>query len=192
MPNKCRGAIAAIANSPEQKNSMAVKDKTGAKQQRKSAECFFWNCRKEAFASNSCCYGKNLPSRTAKQQSSEGQNGCQTTAKKCREGAVEKKLLHEFLLLLLILVAMGKTYPPKQKNGMAVKDRTGAKQQRKSAERLFWNCRKEAFAWVSATASNSRCHGKNLPSRTEERNGSEGQNGCQTTAKKCQTSCLKL
>ena len=50
---------------------------------------------------------------------------------------VEKKLVHEFLLLLLTLVAMGKTYPPEQKNGMAVKDKTGTKQQRKSAERPF-------------------------------------------------------
>ena len=49
---------------------------------------------------------------------------------------VEKKLLHEFLLLLLPLVAMGKTYPPEQ-NSMAVKDKTGAKQHRKSAERPF-------------------------------------------------------
>ena len=50
---------------------------------------------------------------------------------------VEKKLLHEFLLLLLTLGAMGKTYPPEQQNRMAVKGKTGAKQHRKSAERPF-------------------------------------------------------
>ena len=50
---------------------------------------------------------------------------------------VEKKLLHEFLLLLLTLVAMGKTYPPEQQSSMAVKDKTGAIQHRKSAERPF-------------------------------------------------------
>ena len=42
---------------------------------------------------------------------------------------VEKKLL------LLTLVAMGKTYPPEQQNSKVVKDKTGAKQQRKSAEK---------------------------------------------------------
>ena len=51
---------------------------------------------------------------------------------------VEKKLLHEFLLLLLTIVAMGKSiYPSEQQNSMAVKDKTDAKQHRKSAERPF-------------------------------------------------------
>ena len=52
---------------------------------------------------------------------------------------VEKKLLHEFLLMLLLLplVAMGKAYPPEQQNSMAVKDKTGAKQHPKTAERPF-------------------------------------------------------
>ena len=44
---------------------------------------------------------------------------------------VERKLLYEFLLLLLTLVAMGKTYPPEQQNSMAVKDKTGAIQHQK-------------------------------------------------------------
>ena len=60
-----------------------------------------------ATASNSCRHGKNLPSRTAKQHGSEGQNGCHTTLKKCRTSllkTIEKRLLHEFLLLLLTLV----------------------------------------------------------------------------------------
>ena len=46
---------------------------------------------------------------------------------------VEKKVLHEFLLLLPFLFAMGKTYPPERQNSMAVKDKTGAT----SAEGLF-------------------------------------------------------
>ena len=49
---------------------------------------------------------------------------------------VEKKVLHEFLLLLLFLFFMRKTYPPEQQNRMAVEDKAGAKQHRKSAERL--------------------------------------------------------
>ena len=50
---------------------------------------------------------------------------------------VEKKLLNLFLLLLLFLFFMRKPYPPEQQNSMAVKDKAGAKQHRKSAERLF-------------------------------------------------------
>ena len=50
---------------------------------------------------------------------------------------VEKKLLHEFLLLLRTLVAMRKTYPLEQQNSMALNGKTGAKQHRESAERPF-------------------------------------------------------
>ena len=135
----------------------------------KSAERPFWNCRKEAFAWVSASFlvamGKTtLPnSKTAWQWRTKRVPNNTENVPNVPSKTVERKLLHEFLLLLLTLVAMGKTYNIlEQQNSMAVKDKTGAKQYRKSADRPVWNCRKEAFAWVSATASNSCRHGKNL------------------------------
>ena len=67
----------------------------------------------------------------------EQQNSMAVKDKRCQKNTekvpnvssetVEKKVLHEFLLLLLFLFFMRKTYPPEQQNSMAVKDKMGPK-----------------------------------------------------------------
>ena len=138
---------------------MAVKDKTGAKQHRKSAERPVWNCRKEAFAwvsaTASCRHGKNL--YLPKQQNSMAGKD-KTGAKQHRKSAerpfnCKKQAFAWISAPASTSCRHGNKMFPEQHNSMAGKGKTGAKQHRKSAERPFWNCKKEAFAWVSATAS---------------------------------------